>query len=212
MSDELIAHLSADLRPAPRLLVARRLALGVGAGAAVSAVLTAATLGPRPDIARAAGEAMFWIKLAYTLALGGLALWACERLARPGATPRGRLPWMLAPVLALAAIASWQLMHAPGPLRMPMVMGHSSQVCPWWIWGFALPPLTGLVWAVRGLAPTRLRLTGAMIGLAAGGVGAAVYALHCDEGAAPFLMVWYTLGVAASGLTGLLAGPRLLRW
>ena len=212
MSDELIGRLAGDLRPTPRLAVARRLILGVGVGAAASAVLTAATLGLRPDMMRAAGEAMFWVKLAYTLALGGVALWACERLARPSGEARARLPWLLVPLLAMATLAAWQLMRAPAPLRMPMVMGASSRLCPWCIVTFSLPPLAGLVWAVRGLAPTRLRLTGTVVGLAAGGVGAAVYALHCPEAAAPFLAVWYTLGVAAMGLVGWLSGPRLLRW
>ena len=212
MSNDLIDRLSADLRPISKLVVVRRLALGVGAGAAVSAVLTAATLGFRPDMAQAIGEGMFWVKLAYTLALGGLAFWTCERLARPAGGARNRWPWLLVPVLALAALAAWQLAQAPAPMRMPMMMGHTARVCPWCILAFSLPPLIGLVWAVRGLAPTRLRLTGAMIGLAAGGAGAAVYALHCDESTAPFLMIWYTLGVAAAGALGGLAGPRLLRW
>ena len=77
---------------------------------------------------------------------------------------------------------------------------------------FSLPPLIGLAWAVRGLAPTRLALTGLMIGLAAGGAGAAAYALHCDEMSAAFLVVWYTLGVAGAGALGWIAGPRILRW
>ena len=41
-------------------------------------------LGLRPDIAAAVATWMFWTKFAYTLALGGLALWAAERLGRPG--------------------------------------------------------------------------------------------------------------------------------
>ena len=212
MTEELIERLSAGLRPAPRFVVVSRLALGVGAGAALSAAATAATLGLRPDLARAVGEAMFWVKLAYTLTLAGLALWTVERLARPASTARGRLGWMAAPVLLLTALAGWQLGHAPASSRMAMLMGHSAGVCPWWIVACALPPLAGLVWAVRGLAPTRLRLTGATIGLAAGAAGASAYALHCDEVTAAFTVVWYTLGIATAGFIGWLLGPRLLRW
>ena len=212
MSEEFIGRLADDLRPIPRLAVGRRLALGVGLGAAVSAVLISTTLGFRPDMARAAAEAMFWLKLAYTLALAGVALWACEQLTRPAGDARGRIPWLLAPLLAVALLAGWRLMLAPAPMRMPMVMGFSASVCPWCILAASLPPLLGLIWAVRGLAPTRLRATGGMIGLAAGGVGAAVYALHCPESTAPFLAVWYTLGVALAGLLGWLTGPHVLRW
>lgn len=212
MSDDLIQRLSADLRPVSRLTVARRLAIGLGAGAAGSAVLTAATLGLRPDMPQAALEAMFWIKLAYTLGLGGVAIWAVERLARPAGEARARSLWIAAPVLAVAAFAAWQLAMAPAPMREPMLMGGSSRVCPWCILIVSVPPFLGLTWALRGLAPTRLRLTGLMAGLAAGGAGASVYALHCTESAMPFLAVWYTLGVAAAGLLGWIAGPRLLRW
>jgi hypothetical protein len=212
MSEALLERLTGELRPVSRLLVMRRLLIGVGAGAAVSGVLTAVTLGLRPDMADAAREAMFWVKLAYTLTLGGVALWACERLARPAGAAGGRWPWLLAPLVLLAGLAAWQLARAPAPMRMPLVMGHSHTVCPWCILAFSLPPLIGLVWAVRGLAPTRLRLMGVMIGLAAGGTGASLYALHCNESAAPFLAVWYTAGVALAGLLGWLLGPRALRW
>ena len=211
MSEDLISRLIRDLRPVPRQTVVRRLAIGVCAGAAVSAVLIALTFGFRPDMVRAGG-AMFWVKLAYGLGLGGLALWTCERLARPAGRSGRRARWLAAPVLALAGLAAWQLASAPAAMRTPMLMGHSALLCPWLILGFSMPPLAGLTWAARGLAPTRLRLTGAMIGLAAGGAGVVVYALHCDERAAPFLALWYTLGMLFSGLVGALTGPRLLRW
>ena len=212
MSEDLIGRLAADLRPTSRLVVGRRLALGAGAGAAVSGLLVHATLGFRPDMAQAMGDAVFWVKLAYVVALAGVALWACERLTRPDRVARGRIPWLLAPVLVVAALAAWELARAPASLREPMVMGHSADVCPWFILAFSLPPLLGLAWAARGLAPTRLRLTGALLGLAAGGAGAAAYSLHCDEATASFLIVWYTLGVAGPALIGWLVGPRVLRW
>jgi hypothetical protein len=65
---------------------------------------------------------------------------------------------------------------------------------------------------MRGLGPTNLRAAGAIAGLTSGGVGAAVYALHCPESAAPFIVIWYSLGMAAAGALGALLGPRLLRW
>jgi hypothetical protein len=62
------------------------------------------------------------------------------------------------------------------------------------------------------MAPTRLRATGAVIGLAAGGISAALYSLHCPEAGASFVLTWYTLGILAPALLGALLGPRLLRW
>jgi hypothetical protein len=69
-----------------------------------------------------------------------------------------------------------------------------------------------LFWALRGLAPTRPVLTGAAAGWLAGAMAAMVYSLHCPEMEAPFLAVWYVLGMLASAGLGALAGTRLLRW
>jgi hypothetical protein len=62
------------------------------------------------------------------------------------------------------------------------------------------------------MAPTRLRLAGAAAGFAAGAVGALVYSVHCPELAAPFLGVWYLLGILIPTAVGALLGPRLLHW
>jgi hypothetical protein len=69
-----------------------------------------------------------------------------------------------------------------------------------------------LIGAIRGLAPVRLRLAGAAAGLTAGGLAAAIYSLHCPESAAPFVAIWYTLGILLPAAVGAVAGPRLLRW
>ena len=155
---------------------------------------------------------MFWVKLVYTFSLAILALWACERLARPAARAGGRLPWLLAPVVALAGLGAWWLSQVPAGEHLSSLMGHSAGVCSWLIVAFSLPPLMGLIWATRALAPTRLRLAGLVLGLAAGGVGATAYTFHCDEMAAPFLAVWYSAGILGAGVIGTLIGPRALRW
>ena len=69
-----------------------------------------------------------------------------------------------------------------------------------------------LVFVVRQFAPTRLRATGAVIGLAAGAASATLYSLHCPEAGASFVLTWYSLGIAAATAIGAALGPRLLRW
>jgi len=209
---DLIDRLVADLRAGPRHEVFRRLLIGAGLGGGVSVVLIGLFLGFRPDMARVALIPMFWIKFAYVTAIAALALWSADRLARPGESGWRRGVWIAAPVIMLVTLSAWRLFEAPPPMRMPLVMGQSAAVCPWLIVGSSLAPLAGLIWAMRGLAPVRLRQAGGMIGLAAGGVGASAYALHCPEQAAPFLAVWYTLGIAAAGGLGAILGPVLLRW
>jgi hypothetical protein len=62
------------------------------------------------------------------------------------------------------------------------------------------------------MAPTRLRIAGAAAGFAAGAAGALVYTLHCPEMAAPFLGIWYVLGMLIPTAVGAALGPSLLRW
>ncbi|MCA1662608.1 MAG: DUF1109 domain-containing protein, partial [Novosphingobium sp.] len=76
----------------------------------------------------------------------------------------------------------------------------------------APPAFIAISLALRRLAPTRLRLSGFVAGIAAGGIAASAYALWCPETDALFLAAWYALPIVAMGLLGALAGPRLLRW
>lgn len=210
--DRLVEQLVADLEPVRDPPVAQRLAIGLGAGLVLSVLLVGLVLGFRPDMGSATLTLMFWVKLAYVSGIGAIALWAVERLVRPGVPTGNLLLWLLVPTLAVAALAVVQLINGPAEAREHLIMGFSAQAAPWRILVAALPLLIGLAWAVRGLAPTRLVFSGAMVGLAAGGFGAASYAMHCQESTAPFLFIWYSLGVIACGFVGALLGPRVLRW
>jgi len=211
-TDELIRSLSADLRPAPRGAVARRLALGLGVGAAGSALVMWLWLGPRPDLAQALATPMFWMKLAYAAATGLLAAGLLARLARPARPPGALAVLVAAPFALVAAMAAMRVALAPPAAHHDLLMGQTAMICPWRILLIALPLLAGAIWAVRGLAPTRLTLAGLAAGVCAGGLGAAVYAVACAETSAPFLAVWYTLGIAVVAAAGALSARLLLRW
>ncbi|HEX4078478.1 MAG TPA: DUF1109 domain-containing protein [Rhizomicrobium sp.] len=211
MSD-LTNRLSSDLTPVSPWQLPRRLLLGLGVGLAVSIGLVLAVLGPRPDMAHAVHTPMFWVKLLYPLSLVLIAGLAAERLARPAGSARTRLPWLVLPLALVFALALIEFIPASPAARHAMLMGGSSRVCPFLVLAAAVPPLAGLIWAMRGLAPTRLGAAGTVIGIVAGGAGAFAYSWHCTETGAPFLAVWYTLGMAAAALLGFLLGPRILRW
>jgi hypothetical protein len=208
----MVDRLVADLEPVASPPVARRLAMGLGVGIVLSLGLVGIVFGYRSDMATATMTTIFWVKLAYVAGIGAIALWAVERLVRPGVPTGNLLLWLLAPTLTMASLAAIQLIDGPADLREHLIMGFSAAYAPWRILAAALPPLVGLAWAVRGLAPTRLVFAGTMVGLAAGGFGAASYAMHCQESAAPFLLIWYSAGVVACALMGALLGPRVLRW
>ena len=211
-TDALIQSLSAEAVPVAPGAVARRILIGLGLGGATSILLMIAWLGVRPDIREAMATGMFWVKFAYTVLTGLFLTAALVRLSRPGAKVGPFAVAIAAPLAALVIMAAVRLMRADPEMRMPLMMGGTADVCPWRIFVIGLPVLAGAVWAVRGLAPTRLTVAGLAAGGCAGAFGAAIYGFHCNETASPFVAVWYTLGIAAVALLGGLAGARWLRW
>ena len=211
-TDDLIANLSSDLAPVSRGMVLRRLVIGVLGGALVSTLIMLATLHLRPDLQAAMNTGMFWMKAFYTLVIALIGLWIVERLARPGVRADFQTFLEIVPLSAIAFIAIVKLADAPPEMRMPMMMGHSAMVCPWLILGLSLPILAGGIWALRGLAPVHLTRAGFALGILAGATSAFVYGFHCNETGAPFVAIFYTLGIALAGVVGAMLGRFALRW
>ena len=211
-TDELVGLLAAAAAPVPANAVGRRFAVALGWGVPGAVLLLLVTLGLRADLAQAAAELLFWIKPAFAAGLALAALIATERLARPGMRLGPVWVALAAPVLVLWLVAALVLVNAAPSQRADLILGDSWKSCAFNIALLALPLLAATLWAMKGLAPTRLALAGASAGLLAGALSALVYALHCPESTAPFLAVWYVLGVAIPTLAGALLGPRVLRW
>ncbi|MEI9993037.1 MAG: DUF1109 domain-containing protein [Rhizomicrobium sp.] len=211
-TDDLIAALSADVDPMPRRAVGRHLALGLGTGVAISAALLVLWLGVRTDLMHALASGPFWMKFVYAASVAVLGFGLIDRLARPDGEGGVFGPLILAPLGVMIALALYQLAGASAAERMALMMGHSSQVCARNIVVLSAPIFLGLFWSLRALAPTRLTLAGTVAGIVAGAAGTAIYAFHCNESAAPFVVIWYTLGIAAVGLIGALLGRLMLRW
>jgi hypothetical protein len=211
-TDQLIDALAADVAPVRLHAVGWRLGLGVAAGAAISALILALSLGFRHDLGHAMHGLTFWMKWAYTISLALGAIWTTAQLARPEARSLRGLWLMAIPVVLLAAIGVAELVRTPQTEWLAMWLGHSWRVCPWLVLTLSMPIFTGLLWSFRRLAPTRLRAAGAAAGLAAGAFSATVYCLHCPEVSAIFVLTWYSLGIVLAASFGALVGPRLLRW
>jgi hypothetical protein len=211
-TDDLVSLLATGLTPVPRHVSAQRLGLALVVGLVLATALLLLGYGIRPDLARAAGLPMFWVKLLVPVAIGCAGLLATHRLARPG-VPAG-LSWLgvLLPVAGLWLLGAMVWQATPAPARPALLWGSTWTTCALSIAAFSLPTFAGALLALRSLAPTQARAAGAAAGALAGGLGAAVYALHCPELAAPFLAVWYVAGMAIPVLAGALLGPRWLRW
>jgi hypothetical protein len=211
-TDDLIALLATGAEAVPANTVARRFALALGLGVPAAILLMALTLGVRADLLQAMGGAMFWIKVLFAAGLALAALLATDRLARPGMRVGGIWAAMAVPVLVLWLLAATVWLAAAPVQRADLIFGATWKTCPFNIALISLPLFAATLWVVKGLAPTRLALAGAGAGLLAGALSALVYALHCPESAAPFIAIWYVLGIALPALAGALLGPRVLRW
>jgi hypothetical protein len=208
----LIDRLATDLKPSRSDALLRLAATGALAGTVISAIAVMSLWGARPDMPGALYTSPFWIKAAFTFALALAGFLAALKLARPdGKAGRPALLASIA-VLALGVLAIVQMASTPEELWKSLVMGKTSAVCPWLIMLLAIPILLGMVWALRKMAPTRLRLAGAAAGLTAGALSAFVYSISCDEYTMPFVFVWYGGEIAAMTIVGALIGPKTLRW
>jgi hypothetical protein len=211
-TDELINLLATGAAPIEPDAGVRRVALALGWGLFGATLLMAVLLGVRADLAQALRLPMFWAKLGVPAVATLAALQLARRLGLPGRGP-GRAPLLLSALLLLAWTGGAAVLLAAAPEARPqLIFGDTWKTCPPNIALLSLPVLIAMFWAMKGLAPTRPALAGAAAGLLAGAVGAAVYALHCPEMAAPFLAIWYVLGMLIPALLGGLLGPRLLRW
>ena len=211
-TEDLVSMLaSGSVAVAPRA-AARRYTLALGGSVLVALTLMALLLGVRADLAAAAQRPMFWFKLVYVSGLVMASLLASLRLSRPGAQLNGLASLLMAPVLAMWLWALVVLIRADPAARPRLFFGATWVDCPLLIASLSAPVFVAVMWAMQGLAPTRLRLAGASAGLLAGTTGALVYCLHCPEIEAPFLGVWYLLGILLPAMAGAAVGPRLLRW
>ncbi len=205
-TDDLIRTLATEKETAKgRWPVSLRLMASALVSLAVVVASVAVLMGVRTDLADAAltpgGAAKFIVALAFAVA-------ACAALAR--AVEPGRIVRLdvisMALGLALAAGAVSAIV-APGA-----ALAGSPLECMVSILGLAIVPFVALVLALRDGAPTRPAATGALAGLAAGGIAAFGYGLSCPMDLGPYVALWYPLAIAAAGALGMLAGRRTLAW
>ena len=211
-TDELVSMLANRVDAIDSSISLRRSLIALAAGGAAAIGVTVTVLGVNPQLGRATMEPMFWAREIFCLALGVIGFVAVTRLARPGMLLGGVAAIIPIPVVAMWLLAAITLAGAPAPSHLHLLLGRSASVCPVRITVIASPVFAAMILALRGLAPTRLRLTGAATGFAAGSLGALAYTLHCPEIASPFVAVWYLLGILIPTAIGAALGPRLLRW
>ena len=211
-TDDLVAVLSTNVEPVRRGLVGRTISIAVAGGAVVALGIMFAALGLRADLTTTRATIFMLLKIAFALAVIGVALRYLLRLARPGAE-RGISPLtIVVPFAAIAVLGAISLGFAPSSHWDMMILDDEWLECLLSIPIIAIVPFAVVIFAVRRAAPTNLVRTGAVAGLLAGGVSAVAYALHCTDDSLPFVAVWYGATIVLCTLAGAALGPRLLRW
>lgn len=211
-TDELITELSRTVAPVGRYALPIRVLGGGAAGLLACVFLFQIWLGLRPDLPQASATAPFIFKSLYTTGIAGVAAVAAFAYLRPDGRGVRRLRLLAIPIAAAASYAALELLSSPPTEWASLFLGQSVLACLARIGLLSLPLMAALFWSARAFAPSDRRAAGGVIGLAAGGLAASVYSFHCTESAACFIAVWYTMAIALVGLTGMLVGPRLLRW
>ena len=211
-TDELIALLASGETAVDRHAVARRLGLALLVGSLGALALVVALYGMRDDLAQMLQAPPFWGRIALPGSLALLALGLAGRLARPGIGGGVIWPMLGLPLLVVWLGAALSLSSAAPEARAEMILGQTWRTCSLNIALLSIPAFSAISLALRGLAPTRLRLAGAAAGLLAGATAAIAYCLHCPEMSIAFWGVWYLLGILIPTLLGAVFGPLLLRW
>ncbi|WP_445262660.1 DUF1109 domain-containing protein [Pseudomonas sp. EL_65y_Pfl2_R96] len=102
------------------------------------------------------------------------------------------------------------LLVAPPDDRVAIILGQTWKVCALNITLMSIPGFIAVLWALRGLAPTNLRLSGACGGLLAGSMATIAYSLGCPRDADTIL--GYLLGMLVPTVLGALLGRSWLHW
>jgi hypothetical protein len=210
-TDDLIETLVQDA-PRPQQSTATRVLGATVLGALAAGTLFSLSLGVRPDIGAALETWRFVFKLMLSLVAMACAWWACLQLARPEVRLKDVAGWIVVPLALLAVAVLYELAAMPPAHWYELAAGRYARTCLSAIPSLSIVPLAALLIALRAGAPQSPATTGAIAGLLAGGLSAALYATHCPDDSPLFVAVWYTLAVSLVTLTGALTGRRMLRW
>lgn len=210
-TEDLIRTLAADTH-VERGLVERTLAGALAPVAAIAAALFYLMFGLRAHLTSAPVAISTALKLTVTLPLAATGIAAVLNLARPGA-PRFRALALLAtPLVIVVGLVIFDLATAGVAGWEQRLFGKTYIACLLSIPSLSLLPLAAVMIALSRGAPERPALSGAIAGMAAAGVGASIYALHCPEDSALFLAAWYGLSTLVMAALGAAIGSRFLRW
>jgi hypothetical protein len=205
-----ISALVDDLEPVKPMRATVPLLLSTAIMVAVAA-LVIWSKGIRPDLLAGHPDEMFLIRGGVLLLLGGATALSVTSMASPS-IGRNRHGWQVALAAAalfpLAAMIVAATGHV-GPTFTEMETGFRCMA--YSLMGGLATALPMVYWLRKG-APTSPERAGWLTGVAAGGLGAFAYSLHCPFNEIVYIGFWYSLAVGICAVVGRLVVPRLIRW
>jgi len=210
---DLIAVLVQNLSPVQANAVGKRLSRAQLQGLTAGTVVLVGVFGVSSDMPEQILTPGFWLRLAFPLAVIAAAVKLVERLVRPGVAVAWAWLMTMLPIVTMMMGTILFILTAPPEFRLKLVSSTS-------LWSttigntmlLSLASFIAMIHAMKGLAPTRLALTGAAAGLLAGAQGVLIYALYCPDMPVPY---WSALQIAAMFMTtaiGAILGPICIRW
>jgi hypothetical protein len=210
-TDDLISSLVAD-RTRPALSPRRSLGMLLPVALLFAVGVFAYVLDVRADFTAALRDWHYQSKivLAASVALLGFAL--VLQLARPE-TPTRRAPvWAMGALLPLALALIAEIATLPFSDWPRQAIGTGPLNCLTLVPLISVAPLVATLLALRNGAPQSPTAAGAMAGFAAGGLGALIYAFHCDNDSPFYVAIWYLAAIGIVTAVGAALGRATLRW
>jgi len=182
-------------------------ALPLGAAALACALALLILLGPPFAAVADHGWGPVLRKWLFGFSLTGAAVAALYSLAHPGRRSSVLLLIAVTPLAVVGGLAMIEVTGGRGGFP-----GETWRQCVLAIGLCGTLGMAASAYALRLLAPVRLRRAGFATGLFGGGLAACAYAPFCPELGAMHMLVFYGGPIAILASFGWLIGPRLLRW
>jgi hypothetical protein len=185
---------------------------------ALSAAITVAAIGlivwfqgMRADVVAGRPSEMFLIRSGVLLLLGGATAHAVTSMASPS-VGRSQNGWQMALAAAVLFPLSALIVGTTGDFGPALSAMNSGLRCIAYSLIGGLSTAVPMVFMLRKGAPTSPERAGWLTGIAAGGLGAFAYNLHCPFDNIVYIGLWYSLALVFCALVGRLVVPRLIRW
>ena len=210
-TDAFIATLAADTAPRQRTatrisaLVLPPLALGIG-------LLVFLLLGFRTGLFTQGLLLITAMKWAVSVPLALAGLFLALQLANPLKLKPLAFVLLGIPAIILIAMILWDVGHMGASGWQTRMIGKNGPECLFFIPFFSLVPLAAITYILRQGAVMRPNMAALAASLAAAGIGATAYELHCTDDSPLFMGLWYISAFIIVIALGQIFTARLLKW